>query len=182
MMADKYTVRLLSAGAAVAAGLSLALAGTAAAEPLDYGSLPVDPNIVTDSTAYIADVPVLNPQGQTGVSTIFRHRDGSRTITDTIVDYADPQAATDALAEDRTKVANDIPGAVSQPSSVGSGGTILTGESADHTKSVAVLMFTQGNTLTSIEFSGAAGDPAPIDLVNDYGKMQADAISTAQNA
>ena len=59
---------------------------------------------------------------------------------------------------------------------------IATGTSADNTQSVAVLTFVEGNTFTTIEFEGPLNDPAPIDLVTEYGKMQAGAIAAALSA
>src|SRR6201995_1896340 len=78
--------------------IGLATATTALADP-DFPALPVDPNIVTDSAAYTAAPPILNPNGQPGVETVFTHRDSTRTITDTILVLLDPAAATAALKD-----------------------------------------------------------------------------------
>jgi hypothetical protein len=47
---------------------------------------------------------------------------------------------------------------------------------------VTVLTFAQGNTATTIEFAGAANDPAPADLVLELGRKQDTAIQDWQAA
>jgi hypothetical protein len=59
---------------------------------------------------------------------------------------------------------------------VGTGGTVITGPSPDGTKSVSVLLFTEGNAAASIEFEGPAKDSVPLDMVTDYGQKQDTAI------
>jgi hypothetical protein len=54
--------------------------------------------------------------------------------------------------------------------------------SPDGSKSVTVLSFTQGNTAATIEFAGAASDPAPEDLVLELGRKQDTAIQDWQAA
>jgi hypothetical protein len=168
----------LTASALLAAGLFVA-SPSAFADPGDYGSLPVDPNGVTDSTAYVAAAPVLNPNGQPGVEAVFTHRDGSRTISDTLLVLSDPAAATAALAGATPEVVTTIPGGGSKPAPVGTGGTIITGASPDGKRSVTVVRFTEGGTAAVIEFSGAAGDPVPSDLAVDYAKKQDAALRDA---
>ena len=153
--------------------------GSAAAQPSDYGALPVDPNTVTDSTAYIAEAPVQNPQGQPGIEAVSTHRDGSRAITNTILVLADPSAATAAMDQARGALAGQVTGSTTQPVSVGSGGEIVSGTSAGGSNSVAVLTFTQGDAFTTIEFEGPPNDPVPVDLVTEYGQRQATAIQDA---
>jgi hypothetical protein len=154
--------------------------GSAAAQP-DYGALPVDPNTVTDSTAYIAAAPIQNPQGQPGIEASYSHRDGSRTITDTILVLGSPEAATAAMDQARGAVSGQVVG-TPQVAPVGSGGSIVAGTSPDGTKSVAVLTFTEGDAFTTVEFQGPANDPVPVELVTDYGQKQASAIRSALTA
>jgi hypothetical protein len=168
----------MAASALLAMGLSIACP-SALAGPGDFGSLPVDPNVVTDSTAYVAGAPTLNPNGQPGVETVFTHRDSSRTITDTILVLSDPVAASAALDGATPAVVTTIPGGGSKPAPVGTGGTMITGASPDGTRSVTVVRFTEGGTATVIEFSGAAGDPVPQDLAVDYAKRQDAALKDA---
>jgi hypothetical protein len=167
-------IRTIVGGLAATAVMTLSGFGYAAAQPGDFGTLPVDPNLITDSFAYNAAPPVFNPNGQPGVETTYTHRDGSRTITSTILVLPDAQAATSALDGARAQLA--VANGTSQPAAVGSGATMLTGMSADGAKSVTVLSFTEGNTATTIEFAGAAKDPAPEDLVLELGRKQDTAI------
>jgi hypothetical protein len=59
---------------------------------------------------------------------------------------------------------------------------MVSGMSPDGSKSVTVLSFTQGNAATTIEFDGAAKDPAPAALVVELGKKQDTAIRDWQAA
>jgi len=58
----------------------------------------------------------------------------------------------------------------------------VTGMSPDGSRSVTVLSFVEGNTATTIEFSGAPKDPAPSDLVLELGRKQDTAIRDWQAA
>jgi hypothetical protein len=172
---------LVGTGAAAGALLAIgvALAPAAAAEPGDYGNLPVDPNVITDSTAYAVTRTTPNPNGQPGIETVYSHRDDSRTITDTILVLPDPATAAAALESLKTPVVTAIPGGATKSAPVGTGGTIVTGASPDGTQSVTVVSFTQGNTATSIEFAGAPGDPVPSELALEYAQRQDTTIKDA---
>jgi hypothetical protein len=174
--------RTMAGGLATAALMTLAGFGYAAAQPGDFSTLPVDPNLITDSLAYNAAPPVFNPNGQPGVEAVYTHRDGSRQITSTILVLPDPQAATAALDGARAKLAGKVGNGKTQPAAVGSGGTMLTGMSPDGSKSVTVLSFAEGNSATTIEFTGAPQDPAPSDLVLELGRKQDTAIRDWQAA
>lgn len=171
-------VRGLTAASALAVAVTISGLGTAAADP-DYSAIPVAPNEVTDSTAFTAAAPVMNPGGQPGVSTTFTHRDGSREITSTVLVLADPAAATASMDDARAKLAGQVVDSKTQPASVGTGGTILTGLSQDRSQSVTVLTFTQGNAFANVEFTGPTNDPVPVDLVTEYGQRQDTAIKDA---
>jgi hypothetical protein len=147
--------------------------GSAAAQSGDVSALPVDPNLLTDSLAYSAAPFDINPGGQQGVTAVYTHREGgTRTITTNIMILPDAQAATASLAGAAAEVANQQ----SQPAAVGSGGTMVTGTSPDGTESVTILTFTQGNAAATIEFDGPPNDPAPADMVLEYGQKQDTAI------
>jgi hypothetical protein len=148
----------------------------AAAAP-DYGTLPVNPNVITDSTAYLPTPPVLDPDGHQGVRQEFNHRDGTRGITTTIRMVPNPQDATGSLEAMRADLAPTVLGGGNEPVPVGNGGTLVTGTSPDGTKSVGVLTFTQGNAAVQVQFDGPANDPVPVDLVTQYGQDQAAAIN-----
>ena len=171
-----------AAAAAVTVGLTIGGFGYAAAQPGDFSTLPVDPNLITDSLAYSAAPAVFNPNGQPGVETVYTHRDGSRQITSTILVLPDAQAATGALDDARAQLASQVTDGKTQPAEVGADGTMLTGMSSDGSKSVTVLSFAEGNTATTIEFEGAPNDPAPADLVLELGRKQDTANSDWQAA
>ena len=173
-------LRTAAGAMAAAAVLTLTGFGYAAAQPGDFSTLPVDPNLITDSLAYSAAPAVFNPNGQPGVETVYTHRDGSRTITSTILVLPDAQAATAALDGARSQLA--VADGKSAPADIGAGGTVLTGMSPDGTKSVTVLSFTEANTAATIEFAGAANDPVPEDLVLELGRKQDTAIRDWQAA
>jgi len=172
-------VRGMIATASLAVAMTVGGFGSAAAQPVDFGTLPVNPNEITDSNAYIAEAPVQNPQGQPGVTAVYTHRDGSRQVTDTILVLADPPAATAAMDQARAASTGEVVGSTTQPASVGTGATIVSGSSPDGSKSVAVLTFTEGDAFATIEFEGPANDAAPVDLVTEYGQKQATAIRDA---
>ena len=156
----------------VAAGLC----GVASAEPADYFGLPVDPNIISDSTAYLGEPAVLNPGGQPGVQRTFTHRDDSRSITDTVLVLADPPAAGSAMNNFQSELGAAVIDSTSESVPVGENGIVVSGTSPDGLQAVSVLLFTRGTTATEIEFTGSPNDPAPQDLIVDYGQRQDDAI------
>jgi hypothetical protein len=178
MKPSKKAVRNTTAASLLAIGMAISGMGTATAQP-DLSAIPVHPNDVTDSTAYNAAASVVNPNGQPGISTVYTHRDGSRQITDTILVLADPAAATAAMDDSRAKSAGQVVDSKTKPAAVGSGGSIVSGLSADRSKSVSVLTFTEGNAFADIEFTGPVKDPVPADLVTDYGQRQDKAIRDA---
>jgi hypothetical protein len=52
----------------------------------------------------------------------------------------------------------------------------ISGTSPDGTKAVTILLFTEGKTLTTIEFESAADDPVLPDVLVDIGQKQDAAI------
>ena len=168
----------LTATAALAVGVTTFGIASAAADPADYSALLVNPNDVTDSTAYSAAAPIQNPNNQPGVSAVYSHRDG-RQITETVLVLPDPAAATGAMNASQGEMANRIANEKTQPVQVGTGGTLLTGTSPDGAKSVSVLLFTQGNAAATVQFDGPTADPAPTDFVVDLGQKQDAAIKNA---
>jgi hypothetical protein len=182
MKVSVIAIRSLLAAALAAVGVALGGIGSATAQPADYGTLPVNPNEVTDSTAYIAEVPMQNPNGQPGVEVVYDHRDGTRVITNTIAVLADAPAATAAMDQARGALGGEVVRSTTQPAPVGTGGSIVSGSSPDGTQSVSVLTFTEGAAFVTIEFNGPPNDPVPVDLVNEYGQRQATAIRDALSA
>jgi len=164
-------VRRLSAATLISAGLLAGSMGSAAA---DNGALLVNPNVVTDSNAWIIAPPTFDPDGMPGASAVYTHRDSTRTITDTVWVLEDPAAA--AAAVTKAQGANPVASSKTQTAAVGTNGQIITGTSPDGTKSLSILYFTQGNAASSVEFSGPINDPVPNDVVIDFGQAQDTAI------
>ncbi len=159
--------------AAMAVAATIGGFGSAAAQSNDYSSLPVDPNLLTDSLAYSAAPFDIDPNGQQGVMAEYTHREGgTRSITTTILIFPSAQEATASLAGAAAEVGNPK----STPAPVGTGGTTVSGTSPDGTESVTVLTFTEGNVATTIEFDGPPNDPAPPDFVTELGQKQDTAI------
>lgn len=166
--------------AAVSIAIATLTCPAALADSMNYDGLPVDPNVITDSVAYHADAPVIDPDGQSGIKVVYTHRDGTRAITDTVVMLPDPQAATAALDARRGDALADIFGASSRPMAIGDNGTLITGQ-ATNGQAESVLLFTRGPAVAMVRFNGNAGDPVPLDLVTDYGKQQDANIRAALN-
>ncbi|AQA01832.1 hypothetical protein BVC93_04565 [Mycobacterium sp. MS1601] len=173
-------VRAALVTAMVTAGL-VGAAAAVGAEPPGYAALPVDPNIISDSTAYIGQPPVLDPGGQPGVEQTFAHRDNSRQIVDTVLVAPNPQAAAGALQNMQAELPSLVAAPTTEPVDVGENGSVSTGLSPDGSQSVSVLLFTRGTTATEVQFSGAANDPVPLDLVVLYGQQQDQAIRQQLN-
>lgn len=164
-------LKAASALAALAAAATISGLPSAAAQSVDYSTLPVDPNVLTDSLAYAAAPLDINPDGQEGVTATYNHRDG-RQITTTVLFFPDPEAAAASL----NGAAADVVNPQRAPAAVGVGGTMVSGMSPDGVQSVTVLTFTEGNAATTIEFDGPPSDPAPGDFVVDLGQKQDAAI------
>ena len=130
-----------SAALLIAVGLGVGCPTALADEP--YADLVVDPNTVTDSTAYaVLSPPIANPDGLNGVSTVYTHRDSTRTITDTILVLPDSDSATGAL---QSQLNGAVVGGSPKPAASASGGTMIA--SATHRADrgrLTVLGFTQG--------------------------------------
>jgi hypothetical protein len=165
----------VAAAAFVIVGAGICGVGTASAD--DYTALLIHPNQVTDSNAYTAGPATMDPNGQPGAQVVYTHRDGTRAITDTVQVLPDPVAATAAMnaAQSSSGIANPTSAAVP----VGTGGTLLTG-TGPNGQSVSVLLFTQGDMATTVQFDGPANDPVPKDMVIDFGQQQDNAIKAWQ--
>jgi hypothetical protein len=120
--------------------------------------------------------PINNPNGQPGVATTFSTQDNSHVIKDTIQVFADPAAATNALHAAKGAQRGAIKDPKTDSSDVGSGGTVLYGNSPDGSKGVLVLLFTEGKAFVTLEFDGPADLTPPSDFVSDIGQKQAAAV------
>jgi hypothetical protein len=149
-------------------------AASASAVPVDYTNLLVKASdIGGDLTA--PQPPVLNPGGQSGVAQLFANADNSRQIGDTILIASDPAAAAAGLQNTKGNYASKVSGAW-QNADVGSNGSIISGTTADNTKAITVLLFTQGKALVNMEFDSAPNDPIDIEVAKDIGRKQDAAI------
>ena len=149
--------------------------GTAAAD--DYTALLINPNTVLDTTAYTAGDMSMNPAGQPGVTQVYNHRDG-RSITDTV--WVLPDAATATAAVTQAVADSGIANPKSETVPVGTGGTYVSGMTADGATAMSLLSFTEGNAAVTIAFAGPANDPAPSAVAVELGQAQAALIKNRQ--
>jgi hypothetical protein len=153
--------------------------GSAAASPapaIDYSRLLIQATDINAPIPFTATPPTNNPNGQPGVATTFKDDDGSHVIKDTILVFADPTAATNALNAAKGRQGDAVKSPTTQPANVGTGGTTLLGNSPDRSKGVTILLFTEGRAFVTLEFDGPADTLAPADFVNDVGQKQDAAV------
>lgn len=165
-----------SSSATSARSSAPASSASASAQPNDYSRLLIQASDIDAPIPFTGSPPTSNPNGQPGVATTFSTDDGSRVIKDTIQVLADPGAATNALNAAKGGQADVIKSPTTQPSSVGTGGTTLLGNSPDNSKGVTLLLFTEGKAFVTLEFDGPHDMLAPPDFVTDVGQKQDQAI------
>ena len=175
-----------SAGTAASlpAGSATTTSTTAPAKPaVDYARLLIqDRDISAIDDTYTAQSPIISPDGRPGAEVLLVNQDQTRAINVLIVGLPSAADAPSALSEAIGNLAKSVTGSTPQPSTVGTGGTVVTGTSPDGTKSVTVLLFTEGSTLARIEFDGVAGEPASPAFVTDVGQKQDIALRVGQPA
>ena len=93
---------------------------------------------------FSASAPIPNPNGNPGVAASFSNPDGTHVVGDTILILSDPAAASKALDAAKGTLGSNVTGGTPAPIAVGTGGTSVTGTSPDGTKSVTVVLFTEG--------------------------------------
>jgi maltose-binding protein MalE len=153
-------------------GTSSPPASPAPAQPGEYGNLLIQAGDINAPVPFTAGPPTNNPNGQPGVATTFKDEDGSHVIKVTIQVYADPDAATDALNAAKGQQGGIIKDPTTQPSNIGTGGTLLLGNTPDRSKGVTILLFTEGKAFATLEFDGPSDSLAPPEFVNDVGQKQ----------
>jgi hypothetical protein len=163
-----------------AAALAIAItqfgsAATALAEPTDYTGLLIRAGDIDAPESFSASPAVDNPDGRPGVTITFHTQDRTRVIYDSIRILPDPAAAVGALESAKATTDGYVHG-VPDPIAIGTGGTTISGPSPDGSKSVTVLMFTEGKAFAELEFDGPPDALAPADLVTDVGQKQDAAI------
>lgn len=144
-----------------------------AAQPLDYTRLLLEGrDISTPTDTYTAQPATANPDTKAGAEVLLVNQDQTKAVNILIAELPDPAAAPSALQEAQANLPKSVTGGQPQPSPVGTGGTVVSGTSPDGTKSVTVLLFTEGTALARIEFDGVPGEPTARDVVTNVGQKQ----------
>ncbi|MCX2932087.1 hypothetical protein ORI20_17565 [Mycobacterium sp. CVI_P3] len=150
---------------------------------VDYTRLLLEArDISTAGDAYTAQPPTPNPDTRPGAEVLIVNQEQTKAVSILIVALDDPAAGPSALAEAQASLAKSVNPGPARTSIVGTGGTVVSGNSPDGTKSVTVLLFTEGSMLARIEFDGLPGQPAAADFVTNVGQKQAIALRVGQLA
>lgn len=145
-------------------------------QPNDYMRLLIEPrDISTADETFAAQSPVANPDGRIGAEILLVNQTQTRGVS-IIILGAPESGAQAALEEAKQGLAKSIAAPNPQPSPVGTNGSITTGLSPDRSKSVTVLLFTEGPAVARLEFDGVPGQPTPEQFVTDTGQKQAIAL------
>ena len=156
---------------------------TARPQPQDYSRLLLEGRDISSAEdTYTAQPTGPNPQAKTGAEVLLVNQDQTKAVNILIAELPDPAAAPSALQEAQANLPKTMTGGQPQPSPVGSGGTVVSGTSPDGTKSVTVLLFTEGAALARIEFDGLPGQPAASTFVTNVGQKQDIALRVGQAA
>ncbi|QEN15500.1 hypothetical protein ACRDU6_24960 [Mycolicibacterium sp. ELW1] len=148
-----------------------------AAAPVDYTRLLLQArDISATGDAYVDQPPTANPDSRPGAEVLFVNEEQTKAVSILLVALDNPAAGPSALAEAQAGLQKAVTPGPPQSSIVGTGGTVVSGNSPDGKKSVSVLLFTQGSTLARIEFDGLPGQPAAADFVTNVGQKQAIAL------
>ena len=148
-----------------------------AAAPVDYTRLLLQArDISTTGDAYAAQPATPNPDSRPGAEVLIVNQEQTKAVSILIIALDSPAAGPSALAEAQASLAKSVNPGPPRPSIVGTGGTVVSGNSPDGAKSVTVLLFTEGSTLARVEFDGLPGQPADADFVTNVGQKQAIAL------
>ena len=137
----------------------------------DYTGLLIKASDISGPEKFTATTPINNPDGRPGVSTTFSNPDRSQVIADSIQVFPDAAAAAGALESAKASTDGYVHG-FPEPIAVGTGGVTISGPSPDGSKSVTVLMFTEGRAFVELEFDGPPDALVPPDFVTDVGQKQ----------
>ncbi|HET7072651.1 MAG TPA: hypothetical protein VFI55_01025 [Mycobacterium sp.] len=175
---SKQTSSPSSSGSATSAksATSSAPTSSASAQPTDYSGLLIQATDINAPVQFTGGPLTNNPNGQPGVAVTFSTQDNSHVIKDTIQVLADPGAATNALNAAKGGQGNAIKNPTSDSFSVGTGGTVLSGNSPDNSKGVTTVLFTEGKALVTLEFDGPVDSLPPQDFVTDVAQKQDAAV------
>lgn len=143
------------------------------AATVDYTRLLLQARDISGTgDTYVDQPPTPNPDTRPGAEVLLVNQDQTKAVSILIVGLDNPAAGPSALAEAQAGLAKSVSPGPAQPSVVGTGGSVVSGNSPDGTKSVTVLLFTEGSTLARVEFDGLPGQPAPADFVTNVGQKQ----------
>ncbi|PND57124.1 hypothetical protein CRM90_13320 [Mycobacterium sp. ENV421] len=147
------------------------------AAPVDYTRLLLQAgDISATGDAFVDQPPTPNPDSRPGAEVLFVNEEQTKAVSILLVALDNPAAGPSALAEAQASLQKAVTPGPPQPSIVGTGGTVVAGNSPDGKKSVSVLLFTESSTLARIEFDGLPGQPAAADFVTNVGQKQAIAL------
>jgi hypothetical protein len=164
-----------SSTSAAASASQNSTASSAQPQSADYSRLLIKVKDIDTPMVFTAGPAVRVRYHRAGTETTFSNDDKSRQIRDTILVLADPAAAAGALDAAKAKLGDSVKGTPA-PALVGSGGTTVSGNSPDGSKSVMMLLFTEGKTFTTLNFVGPPDVLPPPDFVTELGQKQDTAI------
>ena len=142
----------------------------------NYTGLLIQAADIKAPETFTATPPVSNPDGQPGAATTFSTQDSNHVIHDTIQVLADPAAATAALNAAKTQQRNLKDPQTEPIKDVGTDGTLVSGNTPDGAKGIAVLLFTSGRAFVTLQFDGPPSMLPPPDFLTDVGQKQDAAI------
>ena len=152
---------------------------SSSAESGGYAKLLIKPeDIALPGDTFSVSAPTENPNGKAGVAAVFSNQADTREIGDTIMILSDSAGAATALEGAKSSLGSNVTGGDPEPAAVGEGGTIVQGHSPDGSKSVTVLLFTEGKAFVTLEFDGKPDDPVPPAFATDIGQKQDAAIKS----
>ena len=148
---------------------------TAAAAPADYSTLLITAEDIEASPPFTAEPPVLDPNGEIGVTGRFFSEDSSM-IGSTVRILADPAEAARVLELTRSEISN-VTG-TPKPSPIGTNGSVIAGMSLDQITGITVLTFSEQNAVVTLEFDGPYGERTalPTELVDSVARRQLEII------
>lgn len=154
-----------------ASGTASESATTDAATPADYSTLLITTEDIDSSEPFTAEPPILNPNGDAGVSGRFFAEDSSM-IGSTIRVLADPAEAARVLELTRNGISN-VSGRW-EPSPIGTNGSVIAGTSLDQITGITVLTFSEQNAVVTLEFDGPYGklEGLPTELIDSVARRQ----------
>lgn len=151
-------------------------ASAAPAQPNEYTGWLIQVTDIDAPVPFTATPPTGNPNGQPGAAITFNTQDNSHVIIDTIAVLSDPGAATNALNAAKSTQTGAIKHQTTEAAKVGTDGTVISGNSPDGSKGIAVLLFTEGKAFVTLEFDGPPDTLPPPEFVNDVGQKQDAAV------